>query len=265
MNKEMTDAKSLSMKQPLETKNKEKELAAGLGGEQGSTPLSSVDLNQKLINSIANLDEELALEITENLIDENAGRDMLNLALEGLKVVGRKYEAGEYYAAGLVMAGEIMRQILNMVSEKTTITVPVEKHGVIVLGTVEGDIHELGKDLVKEILVANGFDVRDLGVDVAPEVFLAETIKCQPDLVGISILISSSYPHLSKTVTQLRNLIPAGFKRPGIIIGGGAVDGMVFEHIKADLWCQDLVSMGDACRDWIAKQSWPSKAEPVII
>lgn len=224
------------------------------------------DLSRKLIAAVADLDEDQALEIADRLITIISGQGLLNLALEGLKIVGQRYEAGEYYVAGLVMAGEIMRQVLQMVSDRPSLKESVCQHsGIIVLGTVEGDIHDLGKDLVKEVLAANGFEVHDLGVDVAPEVFLAETIRCQPDLVGMSILISTSYPSLAKAITQLRTLIPAGFKRPGIIVGGGAMDTMVFEHIKADLWCRDLMAMGEVCRNWIAKQRGPTKADPKII
>ena len=235
-------------------------------GERKQELSEADELCRKLIAAVADLDEDRALEIADRLIADNSGKDLLNLALEGLKIVGKRYEAGEYYVAGLVMAGEIMRQILQMVSARSPIKESDDHQaGVIVLGTVEGDIHDLGKDLVKEVLVANGFEVHDLGVDVAPEVFLAETIRCQPDLVGISILISSSYPALTKAITQLKTLIPVGFKRPGIIVGGGAVDAMVFEHTKADLWCRDLMAMGEVCRNWIAEQSGPAKEEPRII
>lgn len=216
--------------------------------------------------ALADLDEDLALELAAGLLEKLSGRDILNLTLEGLKIVGRRYETGEYYVAGLVMAGEIMRQILAMISAHSPLThLEGERAGVVLVGTVEGDIHDLGKDMVKEVLSANGFEVHDLGVDVAPEVYLAETIRVQPDLVGLSILISSSYPALTKAVTQLRTLIPAGFKRPGIIIGGGAVDETVFKHIQADLWCRDLLSMGKICQEWIAGRNGATKTAPQIV
>lgn len=213
-------------------------------------------LRQQLITAIADLDEDKSLEISANFLSQNSDKKILEAALEGLKIVGQRYEAGEYFIAGLVMAGEIMRQILAMVSAKYSIT--KSNHapsGVIVIGTIEGDIHDLGKDLAKEVLLANGFIVHDIGVDVAPEIFLAEAIRHQPDLVGISILISSSYPALTRAVTQLRTLIPAGFKRPGVVIGGGAVNQLVFEHIKADLWGRDLTLLGELCLNWISTQN----------
>lgn len=224
------------------------------------------EAGQTLGASIANLDEDTALELADRLITQGLGKEVLNQALQGLKVVGQRYEAGEYFVAGLVMAGEIMRQILQLVSERSPLSMSGDgPAGVIVLGTVEGDIHDLGKDLAKEVLASNGFEVHDLGVDVAPEIFLAETIRRQPDFVGLSILISSCYPALTKTVTELRNLIPAGFKRPGIMIGGGAVDELLFEHTKADIWCRDLMAMADVCRNWIAKRDGELKAEPRIM
>ncbi|MDL2259253.1 cobalamin-dependent protein [Deltaproteobacteria bacterium OttesenSCG-928-K17] len=227
---------------------------------------TSNDLAKELVTAIAELDEDLAVEIADRLLNEISGREILNLALEGLKVVGARYEDGEYFVAGLVMAGEIMRQILQMVSERSPVTVQDdEQAGIVVLGTVEGDIHDLGKDMVKEVLMAHGFEVHDLGVDVAPEVFLAETIRWQPDLVGLSILISSCYPALNRTITQLRTLIPAGFKRPGIMVGGGAMDEAVFSHVKADLWCPDLMALGEVCRDWIADHNGRTKSAPVIL
>ena len=229
-------------------------------------PSGPDNVGRRLTAAIADLDEDLSLEVADRLLGEISGREILNLALEGLKIVGGRYEAGEYYVAGLVMAGEIMRQILQMVSARSPVALPEgERAGVVVLGTVEGDIHDLGKDMVKEVLAANGFEVYDLGVDVAPEVYLAETIRFQPDLVGLSILISTSYPALTKAVTQLRTMIPAGFKRPGIMIGGGAVDETVFEHIQADLWCRDLMAMGDICRNWITRHNGLHKVEPRII
>ena len=211
---------------------------------------------RQLIDHIADLDEDAALAAAEAHLQNQAdGRQLLLAALEGLKIVGRRYEAGEYYVAGLVMAGEIMRQILEMVADISPI--PSEnnhKPGSIVLGTIEGDIHDLGKDLVKEVLVSHGFLVHDLGVDVAPEVFLAETIRLQPDMVGISILISTSYPALTRAVTHLKTMVPAGFRRPGIIVGGGAMDKAVFDHIKADLWCQEVMSAADLCSQWLANR-----------
>jgi methanogenic corrinoid protein MtbC1 len=245
----------------------EAERTALLSGAGALSPDRREDLGRKLIDCMAELEEDLSLEITDRLLDEVSGRDILNLTLEGLKIVGTKYESGEYYVAGLVMAGEIMRQILQMVSDRSpVIHQEVEKAGAVVLGTVEGDIHALGKDMVKEVLTANGFEVHDLGVDVAPEVYLAEAIRLQPDLVGLSILMSTSYPALAKAITQLRTLIPAGFKRPGILVGGGAINDEVFEHVKADLWCQDLMTMAEVCRDWInRRRNGYQKNEPKII
>lgn len=210
-----------------------------------------------LINCIAKLDEDEALILARDILESGTpGQDLLHYALEGLQVVGKKYEDGGCYLAGLVMAGEIMRSIVELIREISPIRTEGEKaSGTIVLGTIEGDIHDLGKDLVREVLQSHGFVIHDLGVDVAPEQFLAKTIQIQPDLVAISILIRTCYQALSRAVTQIKTMIPAGFKRPGIIIGGGAVDEVVFEHVKADIWCPDIMDLTGQCRQWLKKNN----------
>jgi Predicted cobalamin binding protein len=208
---------------------------------------------RNLINHIAKLDEEEALSLAKTILENGApGQDVLHYALEGLQLVGQKYENGGCYLSGLVMAGEIMRAIVDLIREISPIQTEGGKaSGTIILGTIEGDIHDLGKDLVREVLQSHGFVIHDLGVDVAPEQFLAKSIQIQPDLVAISILIRTCYPALSRAVNQIKTMIPAGFKRPGVIIGGSAVDQVVFEHVKADIWCPDIMDVTTQCREWL--------------
>ncbi|MDR1045629.1 MAG: cobalamin-dependent protein [Candidatus Adiutrix sp.] len=218
----------------------------------------------RLVEVISVLDEDEALVLARELVEvDYPGHLLVRRSLEGLKIVGRKYEEGQYFAAALVMAGEIMRQILEMINLTPAggeNSAQNETPGtVVLLGTIAGDIHDLGKDLVGEILKSHGYLVHDLGVDVAPEVFLSETISRRPDLVGISILISSSYPRLLKAVDLVRTMLPPGYRRPGVIIGGGAVNEMVFRHCQADLWCPDILKLPEVCRHWL-NQAWPDPA-----
>lgn len=206
-----------------------------------------------LINCVAKLDEDEALVLAQNILESGTpGQNVLHYALEGLQIVGQKYENGGCYLSGLVMAGEIMRSIVALIKEISPIqTEGGNASGTIVLGTIEGDIHNLGKDLVREVLQSHGFVIHDLGVDVAPEQFLAKTIQLQPDLVAISIVIRTCYAALSRAVAQIKTMIPTGFKRPGIIIGGGAIDEVVFDHVKADIWCKDIMDATTQCRQWL--------------
>ena len=190
----------------------------------------------------------------------DSGRLVLLTALEGLKAVGRRYESGEYYVSALIMAGEIMRLILDSVYETAPIFAPTsEDFGKVLLGTIEGDIHDLGKDLVKEVLLCHGFEIHDLGVDVAPEVFLAKAIELQPDIVGISVLISTSIPALTKAVHHLKTMMPNGYRKPGVVVGGGAMDQPFFEHTKADIWCQDIMELPRLCQSWISERPGPGR------
>lgn len=224
--------------------------------EKGPDPQAA-----RLVEAISDLDDEAALLAVEALLSKpDSGRQVLLAALEGLKAVGRRYESGEYFVSALVMAGEIMRQILDAVSEISPIFETIsEGCGKIVLGTIEGDIHDLGKDLAKEVLLCHGFNIHDLGVDVAPEVFLAKAIELQPDMVGISVLISTSMPALAKAVSHLKTMMPNGYRRPGVVVGGGAMDLPFFEHIKADVWCQDITELPKLCLDWIDGRPGPGR------
>jgi methanogenic corrinoid protein MtbC1 len=214
-----------------------------------------------LIEAISELDDEKALKAVEVLLAApDSGRLVLLAALEGLKNVGRRYEAGEYYVSALVMAGEIMRQIVDTVTETTPLFESTsECFGSVVLGTIEGDIHDLGKDLAKEVLLCHGFKIHDLGVDVAPEVFLAKAIELQPDIVGISVLISTSMPAMTRAVDHLKTMMPGGYRRPGVVVGGGALDQLFFEHTKADIWCQDIMDLPRLCLDWINQRPGPGR------
>ena len=224
--------------------------------EKGPDPKTA-----RLVEAISDLDDEGALLAVKTLLSKpSSGRQVLLTALEGLNAVGRRYEAGEYYVSALVMAGEIMRQILDVVSETSPIfETTSDDFGTVVLGTIEGDIHDLGKDLAKEVLLCHGFNIHDLGVDVAPEVFLAKAIELQPDLVGRSVLISSSMPALARAVTHLKTMMPCGYRRPGVVVGGGARDLTFFEHIKADVWCQDSIELPKLCLDWIGGRPGPGR------
>jgi methanogenic corrinoid protein MtbC1 len=220
-----------------------------------------------LIRHIGDLDEEEALSSAQDLAAGGyPGHQILRRCLEGLQIVGEKYEKGLYYASALVMAGEIMYQILDMVPiDENTAAEPPQggRCRSAVLGTIAGDIHALGKDLVSGILRGHGFAVHDLGVDIAPEVFLAEAIRRQPDIVGVSILMSSSYPALLKTVELLKTMIPNGHRQPGVIVGGGAVNETVYLKSRADLWCPDLLKLPDLCHDWL-KRTRPDTADRIF-
>lgn len=215
----------------------------------------NADSRSRLQTLITELDDENTLELVRNLLAGGADRlELLDACLEGLNAVGRKYEDGHYYVAALVMAGELMGQILAEINIQALELEPGQMgpKGSILLGTIEGDIHDLGKDLVKGVLQTSGFVVYDLGVDVAPEIFMAEAIRRQPDLVGISVLLNTSRQPLKRAVDLLKTMMPPGQKRPRLIIGGGAVSQDFFEISGADVWSRDLLEVAAQCSRLIA-------------
>jgi len=205
----------------------------------------------ELIAAIADLREEAALSVVKQRLE--VGDDPLRLVDDcqaGLREVGQRYEQNTYFLAGLIMGGEIFRQVMELVQ-------PVVKHqasgdasGTIMLGTVQGDIHDLGKNIVSMLLSCDEFAVYDLGVDVAPETFVAKAMELRPDIVGLSGLLTSSYESMRETITLLR---ASGCQAP-IIIGGGQLSEEVRRYVGADYWTSDASVGVELCQRLIAER-----------
>jgi methanogenic corrinoid protein MtbC1 len=196
---------------------------------------------KKLIGYVADLCEEESIELVKERL--SAGEDPLKIVYdcqEGMRIVGERYSEGEYFIAGLIMAGEILRQVMQLIS-------PVLKNssqanrasGTVVLGTVKEDIHDLGKNIVKMLLACHGFTVHDLGVDVPPDRFVKESAKLQPDIIGLSGLITASYESMKQTIELLRKETEKWPKKPYIIIGGSQIDEQVSNLVGTDYWVNE--------------------------
>lgn len=210
---------------------------------------------EKLIQLIADLEEEDAIELVQELI--NAGKnplDIVDICHMGMREVGRLYEQGTYYITGLIMAGEIMSRISKMLTPLLDSQSRDGGAGSIVIGTVAGDIHFIGKDIIKNLLRVNGFSVHDLGVDVAPGAFLAAVHEFNPDIVGLSCLITAAYEPMQETTALLRNNVPAAIAPRAYIIGG-RVDGIVSKQVNADFWANNALEGVRLCRRIMATDS----------
>jgi methanogenic corrinoid protein MtbC1 len=199
----------------------------------------------KLIAAIAELKEETALNLVRQRLQ--SGDDPLKIMEDcqaGLLRVGKRYEQGEYFLAGLIMGGERFRQVMDLVGPVVECQLSGEVSGHVLLGTVQGDIHNLGKMIVSMLLSCNGFTVHDLGEDVPPTEFVARAREIAPDVVGLSGLLTSSYQSMRDTVTAMRE---AGETAP-IIIGGGQISAEVCEYVGADYWTIDAVQGLEICR-----------------
>jgi methanogenic corrinoid protein MtbC1 len=167
-----------------------------------------------------------------------------------MRQVGERYERHEYYLAGLIMAGEIFSQVMEMLQPIVESQVSGQASGRILLGTVEGDIHDLGKNIVNMLLSCHNIVVHDLGVDVAPTTFAQKAAQMQPHLVGLSGLLTSSYDAMQTTISLLRE---RGYLKP-IIIGGGQLSEEVCQYVGADHWTTDAVTGVELCKKIISEQ-----------
>ena len=215
-------------------------------------PADDVAPQAELIRAISDLDEERAVALIRERLA--AGTDPLYLmdgCQEGMRRVGRRYEREEIYLSGLIMGGEIFRQAMELVQPAIQRQVSGKASGTILLGTVQGDIHDLGKNIVHMLLGCHAFTVFDLGIDVSPESFAEQACQIQPNLVGLSGLLTSSYDSMRETILRLRE---AGCQAP-VIIGGGQLNEQVFHYIGADHWTTDAVAGVELCRQLVGERS----------
>ncbi len=213
----------------------------------------------EFLKAFIELDEEKVLPEAQAFLREGlAAADLLKLCLGGLLGIGRLYETQGYFVAGLIIADDMMRSIMDMISAQPEFRPAEESLGLILVGTVEGDIHDLGKNVASMFLRANGYKVVDLGVDTAPAVFLGKALELQPDMIGLSMLTISCFEALKRTVHLLKNEIPPEYHHPFVAVGGGVVDEHVLKNIKADALTGDfentLVLAGQVCSRQDAKK-----------
>ncbi|MDR3134987.1 MAG: cobalamin-dependent protein [Deltaproteobacteria bacterium] len=183
---------------------------------------------ERLSQLITLLKDSACRRMTRQLL--NMGTDptqIMEVCQKSLIDIGRKYESGEYFIAGLIMAGDIMKQIIDMVLPYVKAPNRPAGRGKILIGTVAGDIHDLGKNMAGAMLTTYGYEVRDLGVDVRPEQFLEETWRFQPNIIGLSSLMTSGHGALTQTIQLIRQQVPVP-SRPLIFISGA----MIIESVK---------------------------------
>ncbi len=209
-------------------------------------------MSQELIDAVVDMREEDAVKIAENLL--NTGADPLGLLDDcrtALGIIGDRFAAGECFVPELILAGEMLRQIGAMVKPKiaTSGSAPQKKLGRIVFGTVEGDIHDIAKDIVVFMLDINGFDVMDLGVDVPAAKFVEAVKSFKPQVVGLSGFLTLAYDPMKNTVQALKD---AGLRDSvKIMIGGGQMDDQVCAYAKADAYGKDAMAAVTLSKGWV--------------
>ena len=209
-------------------------------------------MSKELIDAVVDMREEDAVKIAEKLL--NTGADPLGLlddCREALGIIGDRFAAGECFVPELILAGEMLRQIGAMVKPRISGSggAAQKKLGKIVFGTVEGDIHDIAKDIVVFMLDVNGFDVMDLGVDVPVAKFVEAVKSFKPQVVGLSGFLTLAYDPMKNTVQALKD---AGLRDSvKIMIGGGQMDDQVAAYAKADAYGKDAMAAVTLSKGWV--------------
>jgi 5-methyltetrahydrofolate--homocysteine methyltransferase len=203
-----------------------------------------------LIEAFTEMREADLLQIVTDLLEGGTDpMEILDGCKEALEIIGRRFEKGEAFVPELIMAGEMMGQVTGLVKPGLDQEVPRERVGKVLMGTVVGDIHDIGKDVVVFMLDANGFEVIDLGVDVEPATFVETIGETQPDVVGLSGLLTLAFESMKETVDAIRE---AGLRdKVKIMIGGAPVDQVVQEYAGADGWGKDAMEAVSLAKQWV--------------
>lgn len=210
--------------------------------------MASEELRDSLIRHLTDLEEAPALSLCQRLLDE--GIDPLVLIKDceqAMFAVGQRYAANQYYLSGLIMAGEIFREIMVLTQPLMKQQLTEGASGTVLLGTVAGDIHDIGKNAVAVALRCYGFAVRDLGVDVPPERFLRAVQESPPDVIGLSGLISVAFESMRETIQLIRGDGPTRDAIP-VIVGGTTLNERVCTLVGADYWTTDAMDGVRLCQ-----------------
>lgn len=172
---------------------------------------------------------------------------------KGMDTVGRLYEKGEYFLPELVMAGNAMRAGMEVLEPYFKTREKAEFAGKVIIGTVQGDLHDLGKNLVTTMLTSAGFKIYDLGTDVPPEKFVRETRKVQPDIVAMSALLLATMPVMKEVVDALKE---AGLRDEiKIMVGGRPVTQEYADEIGADGYAKDAIEAVQKAKELLKNNS----------
>jgi trimethylamine corrinoid protein len=211
--------------------------------------LQENNMSKALIEAITDMREEDALKLTRELLASGADPvAILADCREAMTAVGQKFETGEYFVSELILAGEILKTISGEVKPRLKQGAAAHKGAKVLLGTVKGDIHDIGKDIVNFMLDVNNFQVTDLGVDVPPAVFVEQIKQLKPPVVALSGFLTLSYTSMKETVDAIA---AAGLRdKVKIMIGGGTVDQQVCTYAGADAFGKDAMAAVDLAKKW---------------
>jgi 5-methyltetrahydrofolate--homocysteine methyltransferase len=200
---------------------------------------------------LSDLNEKETLEQVKRELDGGADpMAVLAEAREGMKMVGERFSQGTYFIPELIFSGEILKQVANMVTPhlKSGPVGESKKLGKVVVGTVEGDIHDIGKDMVVFMLDISGYEVMDLGINVPKQKFVDAIKETGSKVVGLSGFLTLAFDAMKETVSAIES---AGLRsKVKIMIGGGQIDEQVMKYTGADAYGRDAMEAVKLANQW---------------
>jgi methanogenic corrinoid protein MtbC1 len=202
-----------------------------------------------LINLIANLHEEQALEAVRKMLD--ASQDPLIIledSRKALELVGKRFAEGDYFIPELLYSGEIAKEIAELVKPKLVKAQDGQQLGKVIIGTVAGDIHDLGKNIVTFMLEVSGFQVYDIGIDQPSQSFIDTIKQTGAGIVGLSGFLTLAFDSMKDTVEAISS---AGLRDSvKIMIGGGLVNDDIRRYTGADAYGKDAMAGVELAKKW---------------
>ena len=203
-----------------------------------------------LVSTLADLKEKEVLKIVGDRL--GAGEEPLEIiddARRAMVIVGERFADGEYFISELVYSGEILKAISDVVKPELTKKREAQRLGKVIIGTVAGDIHDIGKDIVVFMLDINGFEVYDLGVDVPAEKFVDKIKESGAPIVGLSGFLTLAYDSMKETIEVFKD---AGLRdKVKVMIGGGQITEEIREYTGADAYGKDAMVGVSLAKKWI--------------
>ncbi|UWG98268.1 cobalamin-dependent protein [Dehalobacter sp. DCM] len=191
---------------------------------------------EKLVNTMAELDEDALFdEIRAEMAAGTSTDEIMASLQDGMFEVGRRFQTQEYFLTDLIMSGELFKESVELLG--LTEDESVNSVGTFLIGTVYSDIHDIGKNIAASVLKSNGFKVVDIGINVPKEDFVKAVREAQPQIIGISCLLTTAFDHVKELINALKaeGLTEGRF----VIIGGGPVDAHTVAYTGADAYCND--------------------------
>ena len=205
-------------------------------------------MSQALVQAITEMEEEAAIQLTHKLLEDGVPPlDILEDCRAAMEVIGGRFEHGEAFIPELMLAGEMLSQISAILKPHMAPSAASAKRAKVVLGTVEGDIHDIAKDIVAFMLDLNGFEVTDLGVDVPPAKFVEAVQQTGATIVGLSGFLTLAYDPMKATVEALQ---AAGLDEVKVMVGGGQVDEQIRQYTGADAYGRDAMAAVTLAKQW---------------